>query len=156
LKGEDKMIAKTIKYKDYNGTEREDKFFFNLTQAEITEMELSVNGGLSDMIKGIVEAKNQPEIIKIFKKLILKAYGEKTADGKRFRKTDDNGCPLSIAFSETEAYSKLFMELATDDAKAAEFVNGVMPADIDKKALQAEVEKQRAALENQSETTDNQ
>ncbi len=150
------MIAKTIKYKDYNGTEREDKFFFNLTQAEITEMELSVNGGLSDMIKGIVEAKNQPEIIKIFKKLILKAYGEKTADGKRFRKTDDNGCPLSIAFSETEAYSKLFMELATDDAKAAEFVNGVMPADIDKKALQAEVEKQRAALENQSETTDNQ
>lgn len=150
------MIAKTIKYKDYNGTEREDKFFFNLTQAEITEMELSVNGGLSDMIKGIVEAKNQPEIIKIFKKLILKAYGEKTADGKRFRKTDDNGCPLSIAFSETEAYSKLFMELATDDAKAAEFVNGVMPADIDKKALQAEVEKQRSALENQSETTDNQ
>lgn len=150
------MIAKTIKYKDYNGTEREDKFFFNLTQAEITEMELSVNGGLSDMIKGIVEAKNQPEIIKIFKKLILKAYGEKTADGKRFRKTDDNGCPLSIAFSETEAYSKLFMELATDDAKAAEFVNGVMPADIDKKVLQAEVEKQRAALENQSETTDNQ
>ena len=74
------MIAKTIKYKDYNGTEREDKFFFNLTQAEITEMELSVDGGLADMIKSVVEAKNQPEIIKIFKKLILKAYGEKTAD----------------------------------------------------------------------------
>lgn len=149
------MIAKTIKYKDYNGTEREDKFFFNLTQAEITEMELSVDGGLADMIKSVVEAKNQPEIIKIFKKLILKAYGEKTADGKRFRKIDDNGAPLSIAFSETEAYSKLFMELATDDAKAAEFVNGIMPADIDKAKLQAEVEKQRKELE-QSESTDNQ
>lgn len=150
------MIAKTIKYKDYNGAEREDKFFFNLNQAEITEMELSVDGGLAEMIKGIIEAKNQPEIIKIFKKLILKAYGEKTADGKRFRKTDDNGTPLSIAFSETEAYSKLFMELATDDAKAAEFVNGIMPADIDKKALEAEVAKQKAEIEKQSETTNQQ
>ena len=140
------MIAKTIKYKDYNGTEREDKFFFNLTQAEITEMELSVDGGLADMIKGIVEAKNQPEIIKIFKKLILNAYGEKTADGKRFRKTDDNGVPLSIAFSETEAYSKLFMELATDDSKAAEFIEGILPADIDKKALDEEIKKQQEKL----------
>lgn len=147
------MIAKTIKYKDYNGVEREDKFFFNLTQAEITEMELSVDGGLADMIKNIVQAQNQKEIIKIFKKLILKAYGEKTADGKRFRKTDDNGNSLSVAFSETEAYSKLFMELATDDEKAAEFVNGIMPSDIDTKALKAEVEKQKKELE-QSKTTE--
>lgn len=147
------MIAKTIKYKDYNGVEREDKFFFNLTQAEITEMELSVDGGLADMIKNIVQAQNQKEIIKIFKKLILKAYGEKTADGKRFRKTDDNGNALSVAFSETEAYSKLFMELATDDEKAAEFVNGIMPSDIDTKALKAEVEKQKKELE-QSKTTE--
>jgi len=145
------MIAKTIKYKDYNGVEREDKFFFNLTQAELTEMELSVDGGLVEMIKGIVEAKNQPEIIKIFKKLILKAYGEKTADGKRFRKTDDNGAPLSIAFSETEAYSKLFMELATDDEKAADFVNGIMPSDLDKKALQEEIAKQKKELEQSNQ-----
>ena len=142
------MIAKTIKYKDYNDVEREEKFFFNLTQAEITEMELSVDGGLAETIKNIIEAQNQPEIIKFFKKLILKAYGEKSADGKRFRKTDDEGHPLSVAFSETEAYSKLFMELATDDSKAAEFVNGIMPSDIDKKALEAEVEKQRKLLEN--------
>ena len=145
------MIAKTIKYKDYNGVEREDKLFFNLTQAELTEMELSVDGGLVEMIKGIVEAKNQPEIIKIFKKLILKAYGEKTADGKRFRKTDDNGAPLSIAFSETEAYSKLFMELATDDEKAADFVNGIMPSDLDKKALQEEIAKQKKELEQSNQ-----
>lgn len=146
------MIAKTIKYKDYNGVEREDKFFFNLTQAEITEMELSVDGGLAEMIKGIVEAQNQPEIIKIFKKLILKSYGEKTADGKRFRKTDDNGTPLSVAFSETEAYSKLFMELATDDKKAADFVNGIMPADLDRNAIEAEVAKQKKELEQSKST----
>lgn len=122
------MIAKTIKYKDFNGVDREEKFFFNLTKAEITEMELSTSGGLAESIKQIVEAQDTPQIIKIFKELILKAYGEKSLDGKRFRKVDDNGTPLSIAFSETEAYSNLFMELATDDVKAAEFVNGIMPA----------------------------
>ena len=149
------MIAKTIKYKDYNGVDREEKFFFNLTQAEITEMEMSVDGGLAETIKRVIDAKSQPEIIKIFKKLILKAYGEKSVDGKRFRKVDDEGHPLSVAFSETEAYSNLFMELATDDEKAAEFVNGIMPHNIDKKALDAEIEKQRKKL-SQSETNDNQ
>lgn len=135
------MIAKTVKYKDYNGVEREEKFFFNLSKAEITEMDLSVEGGLSDRLKNIINAKDTPTIIEIFKKLILKAYGEKTIDGKRFRKTDDNGQPLSIAFSETEAYSNLFMELATDDKAAAEFVNGILPADLDKEELAKEVEK---------------
>ena len=113
------MIAKTIKYKDFNGVEREEKFFFNLTKAEITEMELSTSGGLAECIKQIVEAQDTPQIIKIFKDLVLKAYGEKSLDGKRFRKVDDNGVPLSVAFSETEAYSNLFMELATDDVQQA-------------------------------------
>lgn len=144
------MIAKTIKYKDFNGNEREDKFFFNLTQAEITEMELSVDGGFGDKIKAIVAAKDTPEIIKIFKDLLLKSYGEKTADGKRFRKTDDNGNKLAIAFSETEAYSKLFMELATNDEAAAEFVNGIMPAELDKEAIKAEVEKTQAAINSEN------
>lgn len=138
------MIAKTVKYKDYNGVDREEKFFFNLTKAEITEMDLSVEGGLADRLRNIINAKDTPTIIEIFKKLILKAYGEKTIDGKRFRKTDDNGQPLSIAFSETEAYSNLFMELATDDKAAAEFVNGILPADLDKEELAKEVEKIKA------------
>lgn len=133
------MIAKTVKYKDYNGVDREEKFYFNLSEAEITEMELSVDGGLADRIKAIIDAKNTPEIIKIFKKLVLESYGEKTADGKRFRKTDEEGHKLSIAFSETEAYSKIFMELATDDKAAAEFVNGIIPADIDKEELNKKI-----------------
>lgn len=127
------MIAKTVKYKDFNGTEREEKFFFNLTKAEVTEMELSTSGGLAESIKQIVAAQDTPSIIKVFKDLILKSYGEKTLDGKRFRKVDDNGVRLAIAFSETEAYSKLFMELATDDKAAAEFVNGIMPSDLKEK-----------------------
>lgn len=124
------MIAKTIKYKDFNGVEREEKFFFNLTKAEVAEWELSTNGGMAESIKQIIAAQDTPSIIKVFKELVLKAYGEKTLDGKRFRKVDDAGVPLSIAFSETEAYSNLFMELATDDKAAAEFVNGIMPSDV--------------------------
>lgn len=127
------MIAKTIKYKDFNGVEREEKFFFNLTKAEVAEMQLTTAGGLAESIQQIVDAKDTPSIIKIFKDLILKAYGEKSLDGKRFRKVDENGVPLSIAFSETEAYSNLFMELAENDVAAAEFVNGIMPSDLGKK-----------------------
>ena len=126
------MLKKTIKYNDYNDVEREDTFMFNLTKAEVTEMELSVDGGLADRIKAIIEAKNVPEIIKIFKKLILQAYGEKSEDGKRFKKVDDHGIPLSVAFSETEAYSKLFMELANDENAAGAFINGIIPVNLEK------------------------
>ena len=135
------MIAKTIKYKDYNGENREEKFYFNLSKAEVTEMELSTEGGLAEKIQAIINANNTPEIIKLFKELILKAYGEKTADGRRFRKVDDEGHRLSIAFSETEAYSTLFMELANDDVKAAEFVNGIMPVYLNHEEINKEINK---------------
>lgn len=126
------MLKKTIKYSDYNGNEREEDFYFNLTKAEVMEMEMSTSGGLAEMIQNVVQAQDAPAIIKIFKDLILKAYGEKSLDGKRFMKVNDAGVPLSIAFSQTEAYSQLFMELATDADKAAEFVNGIIPQNIDK------------------------
>lgn len=121
------MLKKTIKYTDYNGTQREEDFYFNLTKAELMEMEMSTSGGLAEMIQNIVKAQDAPAIIKVFKDLVLKAYGEKSLDGKRFMKVDENGTPLSIAFSQTEAYSNLFMELATNAEAAAEFVNGIVP-----------------------------
>ena len=130
------MITKTIKYTDYNGKEREEDFMFNLSQAELTEMELGIKEGLAEKIRNIVEAQDTPEIIKIFKDLILKAYGEKSVDGRRFVKVSDAGVPLSIGFSQTEAYSKLFMELATDADAAAKFVNGIVPGDIDMSKVQ--------------------
>lgn len=125
------MITKTIKYNDYNGVEREENFLFNLSKAELMEMELGVTGGLGETIKKIIATQDTPSIIKIFKELVLKAYGEKSADGKRFVKVDDNGVPLSKAFSETEAYSILFMELANNAEEAAKFVAGIVPKDID-------------------------
>ena len=125
------MLKKTITYTDYNGTERTEDFYFNLSKAEIMEMELSTEGGLSEMIQKIIAAQDAPAIIKIFKELILKAYGEKSPDGKRFIKSDE----ISTAFSQTEAYSKLFMELATDADAAAKFVNGIIPVDSSGKTI---------------------
>lgn len=122
------MIKKTIEYVDYNGTERKEDFYFNLTKAEVMEMEMSTTGGLAEMITRIVAAQDAPAIIKIFKELVLKAYGQKSADGKRFIKSKE----LADEFSQTEAYSQLFMELATDAEAAAAFVNGIVPADIAK------------------------
>lgn len=124
------MIKKTIKYTDYNGVEREESFFFNLSKAELMEMEMGTAGGMAETIQKIVETQDGPGLVTIFKDLILKAYGEKSADGKRFVKINDAGVRLSIAFSQTEAYSKLFMELATDADAASNFVKGIMPADI--------------------------
>ena len=120
------MIKKTITYTDYNGLERTEDFYFNLSKAEVMEMEMSTTGGLAERITRVVNAKDQPTIIKIFKELVLKAYGEKSADGKRFIKSDE----IATAFSQTEAYSQLFMELATDADTAAAFVNGIVPADL--------------------------
>ena len=124
------MVVEKIKYTDFNGLEREEEFMFNLTEAEITEMELTTDGGLSDSIKKIIAAQDTPQITKVFKMLLLKSYGEKSADGRRFVKSDK----LSEEFAQTNAYSQLFMKLATDDKAAVAFINGIMPDSMQEKA----------------------
>ena len=123
------MVVEKIKYTDFNGLEREEEFMFNLTEAEITEMELTTDGGLSDSIKKIIAAQDTPQIIKVFKMLLLKSYGEKSADGRRFVKSDK----LSEEFAQTNAYSQLFMKLATDDKAAVAFINGIIPDSMQEK-----------------------
>lgn len=123
------MLKKTITYTDYNNVTHTETYLFNLSKAECMEMEMSTSGGLTEMINKIIETQDVPAIIKIFKDLILKAYGVKSPDGKRFIKSEE----LSTAFAQTEAYSVLFMELATNAEEAAAFVNGIMPS-IDKKS----------------------
>ena len=117
------MLKKTIKYTDYDGNEREEDFYFNLSKAEVTEMELSKEGGMSEYIKKISATQNGPELIKLFKDIIIKSYGEKSLDGKRFIKNKE----LTEAFTQTEAYSELFVELASNADEAVKFVNGIMP-----------------------------
>lgn len=124
------MLKKTITYTDYNGVERTEDKYFNLSKTEIMEMEMSTAGGFAEMVQGIVKAQDGPAIMKIFKDIILKSYGEKSPDGKRFIKSKE----LSDEFSQTEAYSDLFMELCTDAEAAAAFINGIIPADVAEKA----------------------
>lgn len=119
------MITKTITYTDFNGTERTESFWFHLSQPELTEMLLSIDNNIETYIKSIINSKDYYEIVKIFKKLILTSYGEKSEDGRRFIKSHEK----TKEFSETEAYSVLFTELANDENKAAEFVNGLIPRD---------------------------
>lgn len=117
------MLKKTITYTDYNGVDRTEDFYFNISKAEVAEMELGTAGGYVEMLKRIVAAQDSPSLVKIFKEFLLKAYGVKSDDGKRFIKSDE----LSTAFSQTEAYVNLYMELATDAEAASVFMNGVFP-----------------------------
>lgn len=120
------MYVQKIKYMDYNGMERNETFYFNFTKAEVVEMEYSVSGGLTAVLNQISETKDFPKLIAIFKDLILKAYGEKSPDGRRFIKSKE----LSDEFSQTEAYSELYINLASDTDAALEFIRGIMPGDI--------------------------
>lgn len=122
------MVKKTINYVDYNGTDRTEDFYFNLSKAEIAEMELSTTGGLSEKIKRIVESKDQAEIVKEFKTIIAKSYGIKSEDGKRFIKSKE----ITEEFMQTEAYSELFMELATNVDAASSFIQGIIPKNLNK------------------------
>ena len=120
------MIKKTIKYNDYDGNEREETFYFNLTKAELLQMQLNKSGTMSEYLQQIISARNIPEIAEVFKKIILSAYGEKSLDGKYFRKVVD-GHRLSEDFAQTEAFNILYTELATDEGKAVDFINGLIP-----------------------------
>ena len=122
------MLKKTIKYTDYNGVERTEDFYFNLNKAEIMEMQLTTVGGLDAYLKKIISAQDMPTLMRIFKDLVLKSYGVKSDDGRRFIKNDQ----LREEFEQTEAYSILYMELSTDAESAAAFVNGIIPADVAK------------------------
>lgn len=117
------MIKERIKFTDFNGVEKEQDFYFNLTKAEIVEMEVN-SYGLEAQIKEIISTKDQPTILKVFKEIIKKSYGIKTPEGG-FRKNKES----LETFMASEAYSVLFMKLSTDDKAAANFINGIIPQD---------------------------
>lgn len=125
------MLKKTIEYVDFNGVTRKEDFYFNLSKAEILEMELSTAGGFSEHIQRIIDAQDTPTLMGIFKDLILKSYGVKSLDGKRFMKSPE----LTEEFKQTEAYSKFYIELATDDVASAAFINSIIPADMAKEMM---------------------
>ena len=119
------MLREKIKYTDYDGVERTETFYFNLNEAELTELDLTTEGGMKNLIERIIDAQDQKTVIELFKRFIMLSYGEKSPDGKRFMKSPE----LSKAFAETEAYNVLFMRLFQEEGAAAAFFNAIIVTD---------------------------
>lgn len=130
------MLIKKIKYTDYAGVEREEEFFFNLSKAELMEMQLGTSGGLEKKLQKIIESKDIPQIVEVFKDIIKKSYGVLSPDGKRFIKKEE----LTEEFLQTEAYSELFMQLGTNSDEALAFINGIIPSDLKDSVDKASIE----------------
>lgn len=120
------MYKKTVTYEDYDGNKRTEDFLFNFSKAEVLELELSEAGGLGKSIQNIIDTNDPTKLMKIFKELVVKAYGEKSADGRLFKKNDE----IRDNFVQCPAYSIIFMELATNSKAAAEFFNKTIPQDM--------------------------
>lgn len=114
-------IKKT--YKDYNNVERTEVFRFNFSEMEVIEMEATTDGGLLDYFQRIIDAKDGKTVMNAFKELVYKSYGVKSDDGRRFIKTQE----VKDEFTQLQAYSDIFMELAMDDKAGAAFMKGIMP-----------------------------
>lgn len=140
------MIKKTVTYIDFNGNERTEEKYFNLTQFELAEMDLGVSGvsgGLLGLLKQIVRTKDQRMIVEYVKKIVLMAYGEKSADGRQFVKSEE----IRNGFAPTEAFSQIFMELANDDKKFVEFIKGILPKELVSKASELSEEQMAELVE---------
>ncbi len=144
------MLKKLIKYTDYDGRERSENFYFYLNKAELMEMELGVDGGMQQMIQLIIDKQDIPKIMEAFKRIILKAYGEKSPDGRRFIKSKE----LSEAFSQTEAYSNLYMELVTDAQAAAAFINSIVPEEVAQAAVERRKQEEAPAAESENKVVE--
>lgn len=126
------MIKITKTYIDFNGNERKEDFHFHLTEAEVMKMQLSTTGGLAEEIQRLISLQDGPAILAVFEDLVMKAYGVKSADGREFIKNQ----ALRDSFAQTQAYSDIYVELATDADKAAKFINGILPANLAQKVAE--------------------
>lgn len=127
------MLKKTITYTDFDDVERTEDFYFNLSKTELMEMNFSEEGGMEKLVKRIIDTKDIKKTIEVFKEILLKAYGQKSDDGKRFIKTID-GHRLADDFAQSSAYDELFFELINDEQKAADFVSGIIPKSLAEEA----------------------
>lgn len=131
------MYKKTVTYEDYKGNTRTEDFYFNLNKAELVELELSTKGGLTVMMDRIIAAQDNATLFKIFKDLVSKSYGVLSDDGRKFIKNQE----VLDDFMQTEAYSIIFSELATNEEAAAEFFNNVIPQNLAKELAEEEANK---------------
>lgn len=139
------MLGKTITYTDYNGLKRTETFYFNLNKSELIEMDAMIPGGMNAAYRMILEKNDAPSLMSTFKTIILKAYGIKSADGRRFEKSEE----ISKAFEQSPAYDEFFMDLISGDGKnTLDFIRGILPADMQSEA--SEIEKELADTTSKS------
>lgn len=117
------MYKKTISYTDYNGVDRTEDFYFNLSKAELLRLESEHPGGFEDYINRIIKSSDTKSLMECFEKIVIMAYGEKDETGRRFIKSEES----AIAFQQTEAYSELIMELVSSADAASQFINSIVP-----------------------------
>lgn len=127
------MIKKTVTYEDFDGNMQTDTFYFNLTKAEILEMEVRYEGGLHDLLVKIVKEKDNKKILSHFKEIILDAYGIRSDDGRGFKKSDE----LREAFADSAAFQELWLEIATSEESGAAFINGIVPKQLKEEATKS-------------------
>lgn len=137
------MYKITETYTDYDGNERTEDFYFHVTKAEIMEMDFLEEGGLQKTVERITSTQDRKGLLDLFKSVVIMAYGEKSPDGRRFIKSKE----VKDNFTETEAYSNIFMRLATDSKLAAEFINNIVPKDLQEEAAKQSMNNKIASAE---------
>ena len=138
------MINKKITYTDYEGVERTETFWFHLSRPELMELETSIDGGFSKLIRQIVDSKSTRGVIENIKKILLLSYGEKVDNGRRFAKSEE----ISKAFSETPAYEILYLQLLEDQDSLSRFINGLVPKDLAEQVSKMSKEEIDALIDN--------
>ena len=139
------MLKKTITYTDYDGMERTEDFWFNLSKTELTKLDAELPGGVLGVLRKIIDKKDRKALVDFVETLILRSYGEKTLDGKRFVKTPE----MAEEFMQTPAYDELFMSILSDTDSQTSFINGVIPQSMAKEIEQTDKKQVENALAEQ-------
>lgn len=139
------MLKKTITYVDYDGRERTEDFWFNLSKTELTKLDAELPGGVLGVLRKIIDKQDRKALVDFIETLILRSYGEKTPDGKRFVKTID----MAEEFMQTPAYDVLFMSILSDTDSQTSFINGVIPQSMVKEIEQTDKQQVENALAEQ-------
>lgn len=144
------MYKKNITYTDFNGDERTDAFYFNLSDAEILELQVSYGGDMSRIMSNMLEKRDAKGLLGIITDLIKTSYGEKSNDGKRFMKNPE----ITDSFVTTDAYSKLVLELLNDEKEFEKFMTNVIPS-AKREKLNEIIRKREQGGDTEDESGDN-
>lgn len=137
------MIAKTIKYVDYNGVEKTGTYWFNMNRADLFQLELDGDEGWTDRVKRLIEEQNTREVVKIIEQFIRDSYGVKTPDGGF-----DKDPKHLQKFMQTDAYSELIWSFVEHPDEFGDFINGIVASvkkSVDAIDVDAEIEKAKTA-----------